>query len=115
MSVLITSSNSSLNDELSKIQSDGLVDIKEFQGIRDEADAELNKISNEKILEIIKKFQTEVDEVVESLQKIALLAKKNKLSSTENESLMSAVEHQVSYLVMGYKSSVERLNLFNHK
>ena len=52
---------------------------------------------------------------MQSMQKVALAARKNKITPEERDALIAGVEAQVAYVVLGYKSSIERLNTFNQK
>jgi len=115
MTLSITSSLPTLNSKLKEIDKDNITTPAEFITIRKSADAELEALTNPPILDAVKTFQKEIDKAAESLQKLALAARKNKLSSKDRAALVSAVEAQVAYLVLGYKSSVERLNDFNHQ
>jgi|SRR5471032_1633463 len=115
MTLSITSSLPALNSELREIEKDNITTPAEFLHIRKSADAELEALKNSTILAATKDFQKEIDGAAESLQKLALAARKNKLTSEDRAALVAAVEAQVAYLVLGYKSSVERLNDFNHQ
>jgi len=54
-------------------------------------------------------FQRLSDELVETMQQIALGARRKKLADAEKAQLKDAIEAQLAYVVLGYKSSVERL------
>lgn len=109
MTISLTSSNAELDSELKKITSDNSVGIAEFQSLRNSADVKLESIKDPVLVESLKKFQSAADQFVETLQKIALAARINKISTKERESLKFAVEAQIAYAVIGYKSSLERI------
>ncbi|QDL35672.1 hypothetical protein [Serratia liquefaciens] len=109
MTLSLTSSNAELDSELKKITSDNSVGIAEFQSLRDSADVKLESITDPVLVDSLKNFQNAADQFVETLQKVALAARKNKISTAERESLKFAVEAQVAYAVIGYKSSLERI------
>lgn len=43
------------------------------------------------------------------MQKLALAARKSKLTDAERTALKEAVEHQLGYVIAGYQSSLQRL------
>jgi hypothetical protein len=43
------------------------------------------------------------------MQKLALAARKSKLSEADRGALKEAVEHQLGYVITGYQSSLQRL------
>lgn len=109
MTISLTSSYAEIDSELKKITSDNSVGIAEFQSLRDSADVKLESITDPVLVESLKNFQSAADQFVETLQKIALAARKNKISTADRESLKSAVEAQIAYAIIGYKSSLERI------
>ncbi|TPG63448.1 hypothetical protein [Ewingella americana] len=115
MALTLTSTNPNIDKPLKDIAKDNITTPAEFMIIRDTADKVLLDLANPATLEVVKSLQKEMDDVVESMQKVALVARKNKLTPEERQALMFGVEAQVAYLILGYKSSIERLNTFNHK
>jgi hypothetical protein len=102
-----------INDIIEKATKDNVLTTLEFQSIRDDADKKLNVVKFPPIVDAVTLFQSAADSVVEALQKVAIAAKKNKLSDKDVAELKAALEYQLGYIVVGYKSSVERY-LINH-
>ncbi|WP_219062094.1 hypothetical protein [Pseudomonas sp. UMAB-08] len=139
MSLKIESSHTdlaSLIDEIQKINEEkgeevSVVTIAEFQAFRDKADREVEKVTDLSVQESLGTLQRLADEFVQALQLIALAARKSKLSASKNKlsfaskdpvveaenaakklqvaALKKAAEYQLTYAVLGYKSSVELL------
>lgn len=139
MSLKIESSHSdlaSLIDEIQKVnkekgEEESVVTIVEFQAFRDKADREVEKVTDLSVKDGLGTLQRLADELVEALQHIALAARKSKLSISKNklsfaskdpvveaenaakklqvEALKKAIEYQLTYAVLGYKSSAELL------
>lgn len=108
-----------------------VVTITEFQEIRDGADKEVEKVTDPSVQQGLGTVQLLADELVEAMKKVALAARNSKLSVSGNklsfaakdpaveaknaanklqvEALKTAVEFQLTYAVLGYKSSIELL------
>ena len=115
MTLTLKTSHPELDSALKSIDKDNITTPAELMAIRDSADQALTVVKNEPTLEAVKVFQKEMDEAVQSMQKVALAARKNKITPEERDALIAGVEAQVAYVVLGYKSSIERLNTFNQK
>lgn len=111
MTINITSTMPDVKKAIEVIMKDGSVVPIEFQQIRDSADKEVAHIANGAIKASLEAFQNAADEAVEALQQVALAARKNKLSDPEKIAIQNATEYQLAYIVMGYKTSVERLSV----
>lgn len=109
MSLNITSEHAELKKELDRINSDNRVSFSEFQHVRDAADAKIAKVTTPELQTHLKNLQKSVDETVELLQQVTLAAKKGKLDDASKAALKASVSYQITYLVMGFKTSVERL------
>lgn len=114
MSLSLSSTIVSLDKELQSVNADGVTSNVEFQRIRDVADQNVASFikgapSDNGVQGALEDFQKAADAAVEALQKVALAARKNKLSDDQRNVLKSGVEHQTAYFVIGYKSSVEKL------
>lgn len=104
-----------INDIIEKATKDNVLTTEEFQSIRDGADKKLNVVKFPPIVDAVNLFQSAADSVVEALQKVAIAAKKNKLSDQDAAELKAALEYQLGYIVVGYKSSVERYLISHDK
>ncbi|MCE9671360.1 hypothetical protein LY474_26490 [Myxococcus stipitatus] len=109
MSLNITSQHAELKKELDRINSDNRVSFSEFQHVRDAADAKIAKVTAPELQAHLKNFQKSIDDAVELLQQAALAARKGKLDDATKAALKESVSFQVTYLVMGFKTSIERL------
>lgn len=105
MSLKLQSSFAELDSHLRHFDGDQQVSPQEFQWLRDGADQHLAGIATVDA----GAFQTQADAIVESMQKLALAARKSKLSQPDREALKEAVEHQLGYVIAGYQSSLQRL------
>jgi len=122
MSLKLVSEDEDLKMFIERVQSDGSVTPAEFSDIRKKADIEVDNITDESLRQAIKAFQVAADTVAEQLQRLALAARKDKLGVEDSknpqanvekkrkkQSLKYAVEFQLAYIVLAYKSSLERL------
>lgn len=109
MSLNITTQHVELKKELDRINSDNRVSFTEFQHIRDAADAKIERLTAPELQAHLKKLQKSVDDAVEVLQQVALVARKAKLDDAAKAALKESVSYQITYLAMGFKTSVERL------
>jgi hypothetical protein len=105
MSLKLQSSFSELDTHLRRFDGDGQVSPTEFQWLRDGADRHMADI----VTVDAGVFQAQADGVVEAMQKLALAARKSKLTDAERAALKEAVEHQLGYVIAGYQSSLQRL------
>ncbi|MEZ2418190.1 hypothetical protein [Luteibacter sp. RCC_6_2] len=105
MSLKLQSSFSELDARLRQFDGDGQVSPTEFQWLRDGADRHMADI----VALDAGVFQSQADGVVEAMQKLALAARKSKLTDAERAALKEAVEHQLGYVIAGYQSSLQRL------
>jgi len=121
MSLQLTSTDEELKKLIALVENDALVTPSEFRDIREKSDSEADGITDGAFRQGLADFQKAADEVAEQLQGLALAARKAKLgvpdkdpqANTEKErmkqSLKKAVEFQLAYVVLAYKSSLERL------
>jgi hypothetical protein len=105
MSLKLQSSFTALDNHLRQFDGDEQVSPVEFQWLRDGADRYLADIRTVDA----GVFQTQADAIVEAMQKLALAARKSKLSEADRGALKEAVEHQLGYVIAGYQSSLQRL------
>lgn len=105
MSLKLQSSFPELDSHLRLFDGDGQVSPTEFQWLRDGADRHMADI----VTVDAGVFQAQADGVVEAMQKLALEARKSKLTGVERETLKEAIEHQLGYVIAGYQSSLQRL------
>ncbi|WP_296268985.1 hypothetical protein [Pseudomonas sp. UBA6562] len=113
MSLHLQSNDQALNRLITEIMSDETVTLQEFRDIRDQSDAILDaeKATSPAIASILSDFQTQADALTDTLQKIALTIRKNKVDMPAFENIKKAIEYQLTYLVMAYASSVERYSV----
>ncbi|TCV94787.1 hypothetical protein EC912_103272 [Luteibacter rhizovicinus] len=109
MSLVLQSSNVALDKFLRALEADGSVSPVDFQAIRDNADRWTDVVDYPELAGTLKAFQGAADTLAETTQKVALAARKGKVKGVELEALKDAIEHQLAYVVAGYKSSVERI------
>ncbi|MBI6617778.1 MULTISPECIES: hypothetical protein [Pseudomonas fluorescens group] len=121
MSLQLVSTDEALKKLITQVENDALVTPSEFRGIKEKSDSETDSITDGAFRQGLADFQKAADEVAEQLQSLALAARKAKLgipdkdpqANTEKErvkqSLKKAVEFQLAYIVLAYKSSLERL------
>jgi hypothetical protein len=139
MSLSIESTHVELNTLIDKIQEINkdkgevvsVVTVPEYQEIRDGADREISKVTELSVQNSLAQLQKLADELVEVMQQLALEARRSKLSASGSklsfaaqsaettaanaakkqqvDALKNAVEFQLAYAVLGYKSSIERL------
>lgn len=105
MSLNLHSTLPELDEFMRSLDSDANVNAGEFKLLRDAADDRLKQVSTVDV----EAFRATADELVEAMQKLALAARKGKLSPQERKNLMDGVEHQLGYVIAGYQSSVQRL------
>ncbi|AKQ65382.1 hypothetical protein A176_002294 [Myxococcus hansupus] len=109
MSLNITTQHAVLKKEIDRINADNRVSFSEFQHVRDAADTQIEKLKAPELQAHLKKLQKSVDDAVEALQQVALAAKKAKLDEPTKAALKESTSYQIAYLVMGFKTSVDRL------
>lgn len=116
MTLTLSSSNQQFEAVLRGIDSDGVVSPAEFQAVRDMSDRHVMnatglETSNPEMAlgTSVVQFLFAADALVECMQRVALEARKKKLPEDRRGELKAAVEHQIAYIVAGYKSSIERL------
>lgn len=135
MSISIKTSNNdlaSLVDKAEEILQGEQVSVitpAEFAGIRRTADDEVAKVTLEGLRAALGDFQLKADGVVNALQVLNVVARKNKLgihkarfASEDSSSLQAndeqeatvialkqAIEYQLAYIVLGYKATLEKL------
>lgn len=116
MSLTLSSSDTTFDAALRQIDSDGSTSPIELQTIRDQADQHLAKATGSDTLNpetalgsALTRFLALADDIVECMQRVSLDARKEKLAQDRRNALKAAIEHQIAYVVAGYKSSVERL------
>lgn len=115
MGIVLFSTDEHLNNHLHDIELDG-VNISEYMDIRDSADKAFNEIKSENFLAESEAFQKAADNLVQSMQKLSNKAKSSGIEKSDNlDQFMSAVEHQLAYVYIGYLSSIGRLNKDNVK
>jgi hypothetical protein len=105
MSLNLHSTFPELDHYMRAIDGDGNVGAAEFKWLRDAADENLGELA---ALDA-GVFQAAADALVESMQKLAIAARKAKLSPVERTRLEEGVEHQLAYVIAGYQSSIQRL------
>lgn len=105
MSLKLQSSFTALDNHLRQFDGDEQVSPVEFQSLRDGADRHLADVRAVDA----GVFQTQADAIVEAMQKLAVAARKLKLSEADRGTLKEAVEHQLGYVIAGYQSSIGRL------
>jgi hypothetical protein len=116
MSLILSSSDKTFDAMLRHIDSDGAVSAVEFQAVRDGADKHVLDATGFETASPQMAFAKSVvqllyqaDGLVETMQRVALEARKKKLPADKRQALKAAAEHQIAYIVAGYKSSIERL------
>lgn len=116
MSLTLSSSDKTFDVTLKQMDSDGSTSPVELQTIRDQADQHvmsatgLDMSSPAMTLGAgVIQFLFLADGIVECMQRVALEVRKKKLPQDAREALKAAIEHQLAYVVAGYKSSIERL------
>ncbi|NUT81708.1 MULTISPECIES: hypothetical protein [Pseudomonas] len=122
MSLQLASTDEELKKLITRMESDALVTPAEFREIREKADIEVDSVTDESFRQGIEAFQAATDMVAERLQELALAARQAKLGVRDNKnpqanvekermkrSLKYAIEFQLAYIVLAYKSSLERL------
>lgn len=108
MSLLITSTDESLNKRLQADWVDGVSPL-EFQTWRDEADAHVRSITCPELQSRLKGVQDAADALAEALQHLALEVRRSKLDKAALEPVKAAIESQMVYSIVGYQASVGRL------
>ncbi len=109
MSLNITTQHAALKKEIDRINADNRVSFTEFQHVRDAADTQIAKLTAPALQAHLKRLQKSVDDAVEALQQVALAGKKTQLDDATKAALKESVSYQLTYLVMGFKTSVDRL------
>jgi len=137
MSLKLHSTFSDVDERLRSLDRDDNVNATEFQGVRDAADQFLAQVPGldadarqqaakdaregaddktraaaQAALDFqaaVDGFQKVADDLVEATQKLALTARKAKLSATDRQRLQQAGEYQLGYVIAGYQSSLQRL------
>jgi len=105
VSLTLRSSISELEEYMRSLDDDANVTPVEFQLLRDSADNKFEGLSTVDV----KAFQSAADTVVETMQKLAIAARKAKLSPEERKKLAEGIEFQLGYVIAGYQSSIQRL------
>lgn len=116
MTLTLQASAPGVSARLDTASQDGSISPVEFQAIRDDADRIFGKLpamaeykKTVALPQAVTEFQRLSDALVEAMQQIALGARRAKVPDAEKAQLKEAVEAQLAYVVLGYKSSVERL------
>jgi hypothetical protein len=116
MSLTLSSSDKAFEAVLRQVDSDGSTSAIELQAVRDQADRHVKNATGidasapaVALGNGVVQFLFLADGIVENMQRIALAARKTKLPQDQRDDLKAAIEHQIAYVVAGYKSSIERL------
>ena len=105
MSLKLHSTFDEIDRRLRSLDRDDNVNPVEFKEVRDGADQFLALVPD---LDA-SAFQKAADHLVEETQKLALAARKAKLSPMDRQRLQQASEYQLGYVIAGYQSSLQRL------
>ncbi|SFW57729.1 hypothetical protein [Luteibacter sp. UNCMF366Tsu5.1] len=105
MSLTLHSTFPELDQHMRAFDGDDNVGAAEFQQLRDDADRHLDAIATVDA----SGFREAADGLAEAMQKLALAARKAKLSPEDRTALKTAAEYQMAYVVAGYQSSLQRL------
>lgn len=110
MSLEIHSSDSALETLINTIVADQSVSPLEFQKIRDVSDEAVEKLkgASPALVEQLNILQSTADALAETLQKLTITIRRDKPDAEKLERFKAAIEHQIVYIVLSYKSSLER-------
>ena len=112
----LTTSMSALAKKIAEASADGATSPVELQSMRDDAGrhfASLPRVAAHRaatdLSDGVQQFQVSAEEMVQAMQCAARAVRRLKFAEADRQSLKSAVEYQLAYVIAGYRSSIERL------
>ncbi|MDN4497241.1 hypothetical protein [Pseudomonas mosselii] len=113
MGLKLESTNKELNDAIEEIAQDSSVSLAEFRSIRDKADKIIDTLKAEspELAVPLTDFQSAADTLSDTLQKLAIAIRKSKPDAQSFDNIKIAIEHQLTYALLSYASSVERYTI----